>query len=130
MKRTTEARATIAATRPALIESAPSDGPTTSSSRYMIDAGNAPDFRHERQVLSRLRRKATGASGNDSGIGNARVDSRRGLNSFVENDGKHFSDIFFGHTAHPLRAFRIQIETDGGAAVFIARGICALEIAA
>src|SRR5579884_1621736 len=100
MKTTTETRATIAAMRPARMESAPRVGPTTSSSRYLIPAGSAPDRRTSARSC---------AACDDSGICNASVDARRGLDFVIQNDGKHLSDIVFRRLSHTLSTVGVQI---------------------
>ena len=90
----------IEARTPSRIESAPSEGPTVRSSRYLIEAGNAPAFKHQRQILRGFLGEI---AGDFAAIFDAAVDHGRGVNLIVEHDGHAVADVRFGEGAEAGR---------------------------
>ena len=102
MKTSTTSRLMTEACTPCRIESAPSEGPTVRSSRYLIDAGSAPE-------RSTRPRSFASCSPNwpvdHAGIIDAAVDDRRGLHLVLEHDAQLLADVLFGEGAKAAARF-------------------------
>ena len=83
----------IEARTPSRIESAPSDGPTVRSSRYLIEAGSAPARSTSAKSFAE---SCAEISFDQSGIVDAAFDLRRGMYLVVENNGHRLADMRFG----------------------------------
>ena len=102
MKIITTSRLTIEACTPWRIESAPSDGPTVRSSRYLIEAGSAPERKHQSQVVRFLLAEL---AFDHAGVVDAAVNDRSGLQPVFEHDAELLADILFGERTEPAARF-------------------------
>src|SRR5712691_3291730 len=104
MKSMTTTRLTSEACKPCRIESAPSDGPTVRSSKYLIEAGSA---QLQRQVVRFLLPEAPL---DHAGIVDPAVDHRSGVYSVFQHDGHLPAHVLLGKRAEAAGSFVGQIK--------------------
>ena len=102
MKIITTTRLTIDACTPCRMESAPSDGPTVRSSRYLMEAGSAPDTQHQSKIVRFLLAKL---AFDHAGIVNSAINDRSGLKPVLEDDTQLLADVLLGEGTKPAARF-------------------------
>src|SRR5260370_15793863 len=106
MKTITTTRLSTEVCTPWRMESAPSDGPTVRSSRYLIDAQRA-GAESQRQIVSRFLAEI---AGNLAAILNLALDGGRGNNPVIQNDGHLAANILLSEGPEALGGFRRERE--------------------
>ena len=85
------------------MESAPSDGPTVRSSRYLIDAGKRAGAKGQRQIV---RGFLAEIAGDLAVILNLALDGRCGSHEMIQNDGHLAAQIILSEGSETACGFR------------------------
>ena len=126
MKIITATMPMTAARTPSRIESAPSDGPTVTSCRYLMPAGSAPERKRQRQVL---RLFGTEGAGDAALVVNLLLDGGHRLHVVVEHHRQLVADVCAGKGREAPSAVAGQSEVDVRTAILIPAGIGGAQVA-
>ena len=126
MKISTATMPITAARTPERIESAPSDGPTVRSSRYLMLAGRAPERRIIERSLACCSVMRPPLIEPWSRIGF--LDVGHFLHFVVEHHGQAVANVSGSEAVEPLPALAGEREADAGLAILIAAGLRIAQI--